>query len=59
MYRVCRPFVRFLAFSTNLVLKLFGIGAENEEEPVDEEDILMMASHFGPYWPSPAFLLET
>ena len=42
MYRVCRPFVRFLAFSTNLVLKLFGIGAENEEEPVDEEDILMM-----------------
>ena len=42
MYRVCRPFVRFLAFSTNLVLKLFGIGAENEEEPVGEEDILMM-----------------
>lgn len=42
MYRVCRPFVKFLALSTNLVLKLFGIGAANEEEPVDEEDILMM-----------------
>lgn len=42
MYRVCRPFVKFLAFSTNLVLKLFGIGAENDEEKVGEEDILMM-----------------
>ena len=42
MYRVCRPFVRFLAFSTNLVLKLFGIGAGQTEEAVDEEDILMM-----------------
>ena len=42
MYRVCRLFVKFLALSTNLVLRLFGIGAANEEEPVDEEDILMM-----------------
>lgn len=42
MYRVCRPFVRFLAFSTNLVLKLFGIGAGQTDEAVDEEDILMM-----------------
>lgn len=42
MYRVCGPFVHFLAFSTNLVLRLFGIGAESEEEKVDEEDILMM-----------------
>jgi len=42
MYRVCRPFVRFLAFSTNLVLRLFGIGARSEGEKVDEEDILMM-----------------
>ena len=42
MYRICRPFVKFLALSTNLVLRLFGIGAANEEEPVDEEDILMM-----------------
>lgn len=42
VYRVCRPFVKFLAFSTNLVLRLFGIGASSDEEPVDEEDILMM-----------------
>ncbi|MCI6640916.1 MAG: hemolysin family protein [Pygmaiobacter massiliensis] len=42
MYKVCGFFVRFLALSTNLVLRLFGIGPENEEEKVDEEDILMM-----------------
>ena len=34
--------MRFLAFSTNLVLRLFGIGARSEGEKVDEEDILMM-----------------
>ncbi|MEG0804112.1 MAG: hemolysin family protein, partial [Pygmaiobacter sp.] len=42
MYKVCGPFVKFLAFSTNLVLRLVGIGSESEEEKVDEEDILMM-----------------
>lgn len=42
MYKICRPFVKFLAFSTNLVLRLFGIGPENEEDKVGEEEILMM-----------------
>lgn len=40
--RVCRPIVRFIAISTNLVLRPLGIGPESEEEPVAEEDILMM-----------------
>ncbi|MGI6199505.1 MAG: hemolysin family protein [Christensenellales bacterium] len=39
---VCKPFVRFLAASTNLVLKLFGISAKEEQEQVSEEEILMM-----------------
>lgn len=42
MYKICRPFVKFLAFSTNMVLRLFGIGPENGEDKVGEEEILMM-----------------
>ena len=42
MYKVCRPFVRFLAFSTNVVLKIFSINVDSEDDKVDEEDILMM-----------------
>lgn len=42
MYKICRPFVKFLAFSTNMVLRLFGIGPENGEDRVGEEEILMM-----------------
>lgn len=40
--RVCRPVIRLIAASTNLVLRPLGIGPEGEEEPVAEEDILMM-----------------
>lgn len=42
MYKICRPFVKFLAFSTNMVLRLFGIGPENGGDKVGEEEILMM-----------------
>lgn len=61
MYRVCRPFVKFLAFSTNCVLKLFGIGPESEDEKVDEEDILMMVEageDFGTIEPHERTMIE-
>lgn len=40
--KICRPVIRFIAASTNLVLKPFGIGPDSSDEPVAEEDILMM-----------------
>lgn len=42
IYQVFRPFVLLLAASTNGILKLFGIAADDGEQPVTEEDILMM-----------------
>ncbi len=42
IYLVERPFVSFLSWSTNLVLRLFGVGAEQESEQVTEEEIRMM-----------------
>ena len=38
---ITSPFVRFLTFSTNLISKLFGVSAE-DEETVTEEEIRMM-----------------
>ena len=38
---VTAPFVKFLTFSTNIVSKIFGVSA-NEEESVTEEEIRMM-----------------
>ena len=35
------PFVKFLTFSTNIVSKIFGVSA-NDEETVTEEEIRMM-----------------
>lgn len=40
--RVCRPLIRLIAVSTNLVLHPFGIGPESDNEQVEEEDILML-----------------
>lgn len=37
-----RPFITFLTFSTNVVLKMMGIDPNSSEETVTEEEILMM-----------------
>ena len=37
-----RPFVSFLAFSTNMLVKPFGVDPEGEENNVTEEEIRMM-----------------
>ncbi|MEG0693429.1 MAG: hemolysin family protein [Oscillospiraceae bacterium] len=43
LYKVLKPFVKFLAASTNGFLWLIGIKAsKTDEEPVTQEDILMM-----------------
>ncbi len=39
---VFRPVVFFLSFSTNIVLRLFGIDPNQAEDEVDEEEILLM-----------------
>ena len=40
--RVTKPFVKVLAFSTNTIVRLFGIDPSADEEQVTEEEILMM-----------------
>lgn len=40
--KVFRPFVAFLAFSTNSIVRLFGISGEAESNNVTEEEIRMM-----------------
>ena len=40
--RIFSPFVKFLSFSTNLVVRMFGINPETLERTVTEEEILMM-----------------
>ena len=37
-----KPIVSFLSFSTNCILRLFGIDPNEEEEQVSEEDIKML-----------------
>lgn len=37
-----KPFITFLTFSTNVVLKMMGIDPNSSEETVTEEEILMM-----------------
>ena len=39
---VLRPIIWFLTASTNAVLRLFGINPKEKEEPVSEEDIVLM-----------------
>ncbi len=39
---VLRPIIWFLTASTNAVLRLFGINPNEKEEPVSEEDIVLM-----------------
>ncbi len=39
---VFRPFISFLTFSTNVVLKMMGFDPNSSEETVTEEEILMM-----------------
>lgn len=41
-YKFAKPFVVFLAISTNVLLRLVGINAEEEEEKITEEDILLL-----------------
>ena len=36
------PFIKFLSFSTNFVLKLLGLDSSDMDETVTEEEILMM-----------------
>lgn len=40
--KIAKPFVKFLSFSTNLVVKLFGFDPNVDEENVTEEEIRMM-----------------
>ncbi len=40
--RLFSPLISFLSFSTNLVLRLMGIDPDEEEEPVSEDDIVIM-----------------
>ena len=39
---ITRPFVAFLSFSTNIVVRLFGIDPNADEEQVTEEEIRML-----------------
>lgn len=40
--KLCKPFIKFLSLSTNLVVRLFGFDPNAEEENVTEEEIRMM-----------------
>lgn len=40
--KITKPVVKILAFSTNTIVKLFGIDPSADEEKVTEEEILMM-----------------
>lgn len=40
--KVCKPFVKILSFSTNIVVRLFGFDPNADEESVTEEEIRMM-----------------
>lgn len=40
--KIAKPFVKFLSFSTNVVVKLFGFDPNIDEENVTEEEIRMM-----------------
>ena len=40
--KICRPFIKFLSFSTNLVVRLCGFDPNAEEENVTEEEIRML-----------------
>ncbi len=42
MYKLGKPFVMFLSWSTESVLKLFGVKPKDDEEQVTEEEIRMM-----------------
>lgn len=42
VWKVCKPVVWLLTFSTNQILKLMGINPEEEDEVVTEEEIRMM-----------------
>lgn len=41
-YKFAKPFVLFLAMSTNALLRLLGIHTQDDEEKVTEEDILLL-----------------
>lgn len=40
--KIFSPFIKFLSFSTNLIVKLFGISPDDSINEVSEEEILMM-----------------
>jgi putative hemolysin len=42
--RLASPLVRFLGFSTDLVLRIFGVGAR-QEIPISEEEISLLLEH--------------
>ncbi len=39
---IFKPFVRFLSFSTNLVIKILGVSEKTEDEDITEEEIRML-----------------
>lgn len=43
--KVTRPIVRFLSFSTNLFVRLFGIDPDSKDDDVTEEEIRMMIDY--------------
>ena len=43
--KVTRPIVRFLSFSTNLFVHLFGIDPDSKDDDLTEEEIRMMIDY--------------
>ena len=39
---IANPFVKFLSLSTNVIVRLFGIDPDSDDEEVTEEEIRMM-----------------
>ena len=42
LYKICRPFIKLLSASVNLVLRILHINPKDEEETVTEEEIMLM-----------------
>ena len=42
LMKITYPFVKFLTFSTNIIVRIFGINPNEKDEKVTEEEIRMM-----------------
>ncbi|GAA0593963.1 hemolysin family protein [Virgibacillus siamensis] len=47
LFKVCLPLVKFLSFSTNTTVKLFGVDPNAENDEATEEDIRLMVDDGG------------